>query len=125
MAEFTEVIKQAQRMHYAHASDNDRCPDCPLDCEDGACMLDLNRSFDLREVESRIMDWAKEHPAPMYPTWKEWQDSMFPNADARIRPCLFVPKNPVECIYMKCSECVNRPIPAEIAEKLGIKPKEI
>ena len=45
------------------------------------------------------MEWAEAHPEPEYPTWVEWFNSM----------------GGVDC---------GEPIPADIAEKLGIKPKE-
>ena len=51
------------------------------------------------EFERRVMEWAEAHPEPKYPTWVEWFNSM----------------GGVDC---------GEPIPADIAERLGIKPKE-
>jgi hypothetical protein len=60
------------------------------------------------DMELRIMAWAAEHPEPVYPTWGEWlntygvvSDNFFSNAK------------------------MLDPIPADIAEKLGVKPKEV
>lgn len=67
------------------------------------------------------MDWAAEHPETRYPTWKEWSDSTFPDAYVQIAPCAFMA---CPIIDKKCSksECLNIPIPEDIAKKLGIQP---
>lgn len=129
MTEFTEVIKQRNRIceHYTK-SGTQPCQGvfCPLHGKEWVCDFTwYNKDVSLDELDNRVMSWAKEHPEPVYPTWEEWQNSMFPNANVRILPCWFVPKNPAACNTLaNCSECRGRPIPAEIAEKLGIKSKE-
>ena len=50
------------------------------------------------EFERRVMEWAARHPKPVYPRWSEWLDAMGYD--------LFFH------------------IPADIAEKLGVRPKE-
>lgn len=75
-------------------------------------------------LECIIMAWAAEHPEPRYPTWNEWQDSTFPNRSRDVSPCEFDDASRFNCALMKCDECMNEPIPADIAEKLGIKPIE-
>lgn len=62
MAEFTEVMRQAKRMHDMYNRGGYSCADCPLDCSDGRCMLDFDDKFKPEEVECYIMDWAAEHP---------------------------------------------------------------
>ena len=75
------------------------------------------------DAERIVMDWAAENPEPRYPTWKEWQDTNFPNNDALMRPCIFESEEYFECkLEIDCEKCMNKPIPADIAEKLGIKP---
>jgi hypothetical protein len=73
--------------------------------------------------EERVMKWAAEHPEPAYPTWEEWGKEWkqkFPEAETV--PCI--------SLFMKadcgesCESCRQRPIPADIAAKLGIKPLE-
>lgn len=122
MAEFMEVMRQARRLCAAHGG---MCNyrNCPLD-NGKECRLNIDLdSENYNELECIIMDWAKENPEIVYPTWKKWQNSMFPNADVNIRPCWFIPKNPIECsTFANCSGCIDQPIPAEIAKKLGIKP---
>ena len=69
------------------------------------------------------MDWAAEHPEPVYPNWEEGWRQIFP--DAKYTPCpgnfgikYIVP----DCAYRVCTDCKSSPMPAEVAEKLGIKP---
>lgn len=69
-----------------------------------------------------IMQRAAEHPEPRYPTWMEWQKANFPDAQVALFPCNFARchKN-----FSGCFECDfyrESAIPADIAQKLGIKP---
>ena len=74
-------------------------------------------------IEKHIMQWAAEHPEPVYPTWKEWRDKNFSNNDAPMWPCTFETKEYLKCKnFIRCEQCINTPIPAHIAAKLGIKP---
>lgn len=125
MAEFQEVIRQARRMCERYSS---TCEDCPLSDSD-YCVISIDLAeFDTCEFESKIMQWAAEHPEPQYPTWEEWQNENFPDAGVRIRPCEFMSEDKwllnSGCDCVLCDDCYRRRIPAEIAEKLGIKPKE-
>lgn len=96
--EFQEVIYQQARMccYYEDCSDG-----CPLNGSK-YCMV-LNAEVNKKEiakVEKSILEWAKEHPEPIYPTWYEWLCSIG--------------------AWNKAGD----PIPANIAVKLGIRPKE-
>lgn len=121
MAEFTEVMRQAKRMCTAHGGMcNSR--NCPLDNGE-ACRLAADQDGeDYSDVERIIMAWAAEHPVPRYPTWWEWQHSMFPDANANMYPCSFLSYKESGCTGSVCDECCKRQIPADIAAKLGIKP---
>lgn len=123
MAEFTEVMRQAKRMCAAHGGMcNSR--NCPLDNGE-ACRLAADQdNVDYNDVERIIMAWAAEHPAPRYPTWTEWQHSMFPDAGEKMEPCSFASVDKFGCAGLLCEECREQPIPADIAEKLGIMPIE-
>jgi hypothetical protein len=57
---------------------------------------------DPQKYETAIMSWAEEHPV-VYPTWGTWLGTKY---DYDLR----------EILYTN--------IPADIAEKLGIEPKE-
>ena len=90
------------------------------------CAFDyyVSDGVSLDEVERKIDAWAKKHPEPVYPTWSEWQNSIFIDGIKRILPCEFGSSNRFKCKEKTCYQCINEPIPADIAEKLGIKPKE-
>lgn len=66
------------------------------------------------KAEKIIMAWAADHPEPVYPTWVEYlvgigvipHEIRLETADALMDTHLL------------------KPIPADIAEKLGLQPKE-
>ena len=124
MAEFTYIMEQVRRICYEH-SDCEMCPLYKMHNSSG-CAFDYYVSDGVRldEVERKIDAWAKKHPEPVYPTWDEWQNSTFPDAGRHILPCEFESKNRFKCKEKTCYQCIAEPIPADIAEKLGIKPKE-
>ena len=63
-------------------------------------------------------------PGLIYPSWIEWWKTTFPDADKdSICPRQFLSRETSGCWDLRCTECENRPIPAEIAAKLGVKPK--
>ena len=122
MAEFQEVMRQAKRMCKEFGND---CAGCGL--ASSHCPLGhIPQNWDgvnFANVERIVMNWAENHPEPRYPTWKEWQDTNFPNNDALMRPCIFESEEYFNCKQeIGCEKCMNNPIPADIAEKLGIKP---
>ena len=124
MAEFTEVMRQARRMCAAHGG---MCSanNCPLDSEEAdACrLLPDHAGEDYGDVEHAIMDWAKEHPEPVYPTWEEGWRQIFPDAIYAPCPdCFGVEYKVPECAHLNCAVCKSSPMSAEVAEKLGIKP---
>lgn len=121
MSEFTDVMRQARRMCKAQED----CESCPLwNTANFFCKLDTTCYSDDSAIENIIMQWAAEHPEPVYLTWREWQNSTFPDAHTPIRPCEFGSRNRFKCDGKTCYECKLEPIPADIAERLGIKPKE-
>ena len=124
MSEFTEVMKQAKRM--CKAFGDGHCSECPIgDANVLECGITVTSEMDCKEVERRVMQWAAKHPEPVYPTWDEWQNSVFPDAEIDITPCAFGSIDRLNCfLENRCSTCKEQQIPADIAEKLGIKPKE-
>lgn len=93
MPEFQDTMKQWRRICKAH----EHCISCPL----RGCSPDpyLRTDAEIATLEGTIMRWAEEHPEPVYPTWQEWFDTFDEGID------------------------VDEPIPADIAEKLGLEPK--
>lgn len=129
MAEFVEVMRQAHRMCRECG-----CADCPMLDVDALnkCNLIFGKEYtpeDLLNIEQRIVQWAKENPEPQYPTWKEWVATCFPTAKETLCPQSFMSEdewarhvNGRKCGQLSCDECINTPIPADIAKKLGINP---
>lgn len=104
MAEFQEVMRQFGRM-CAEAG----CSRCPLHDRDGTTDGCSMAKFinEPKIIEDKIVEWAAEHPEPVYPTWYRWLIMMGAVGS-------------VEDLFSD----LQRPIPADIAERLGIKPKE-
>lgn len=122
MAEFTEVMRQAKRMCAANGG---MCGarNCPLDNGETCRLLPDYDGEDYNELERIIIDWARKHPEPVYPSWEEGWRQLFP--DAKYTPCpnSFGNKYMVrDCKYLICTDCKSSPMPAEVAEKLGVKP---
>ena len=123
MAKFTEVMRQARRM--CESFRDGHCSECPIgNANSLECGITVTSEMDCKEVERRVMQWATEHPAPVYPTWREWQNSTFPDAHKFVKPCEFGRRDRFKCKEKTCYQCISEPIPEDIAERLGIKPKE-
>ena len=121
MSEFTDVMRQARRMCKAQED----CESCPLwNTANFFCKLDTACYSDDSAIESIVMQWAAKHPETVYPTWREWQNSTFPDAYGDISPCEFGNRDRFNCAGNTCDKCMEQQIPSDIAEKLGIKPKE-
>ena len=100
-----------------------KCPAEKLRSANGVCLVRRIAKVDNCEEQIEgLRAWAKEHPEPRYPTWAEWQHSMFPDASVKMMPCSFTSNDKLGCRGLICLECRKQPIPADIAEKLGIKP---
>lgn len=116
--EFSEVMKQVHRMCMTYLGNY--CQHCPLCDENENCEMDAfsEKSFDAQAMESTIMDWAKKNPEPVYPSWRDGWKQFCPEAMAIPCPKAFG----VKCENTVCSYCLNQPMTAEAAERLGIKP---
>lgn len=103
------------------------CEKCPMNKMRGknnVCLIRrLLKVDNCEEQIEGLRAWAAEHPVPRYPTWREWQKSTFPGATASVLPCSYVSRTDLGCCGV-CDICRNKPIPADIAAKLGIKPIE-
>lgn len=126
MAQFSEVMRQAKRMCEAFRDGN--CSKCPIgNANVLECGITVTSEMDCEELERRVMQWAAEHPEHVYPSWNEWYKKSFQDAyyDGN-RMCPMIFGDGENCnSESDCDKCRDRPIPAEIAEKLGIKPKEV
>lgn len=122
MSEFTEIMRQAKRLCAAHGG---MCNmrNCPLDDGEACRLLPDHGGEDYNKLERIIMDWAKEHPEPVYPSWEEGWKQLFPESSGTPCPANYGKKyRNICCVNVLCVNCKQRPIPAEVAEKLGIKP---
>lgn len=123
MAELWEVTRNAHRMCDAYD-----CDHCPITYESVLCALASDKDLTygvIKKFESKVMQWAKDHPEPRYPTWEEWHTKNFPDVIGNLTPCTFAPISELRCAETNCRACRSRPIPADIAKKLGIRPKEV
>ena len=104
MAEFVDVLRQFDRMCKSNAG----CFNCPLHEPDGVSDRCSIGAFinDSERIEREVMSWAAEHPEPVYPTWGQYFRRYY------------------GLEYCKGHEMLLENIPADIAEKLGIEPKE-
>jgi len=99
VAEFSEVMRQWRRFCKSH----NNCGECEFDGK-GICGEAHLTDIPYADIELRIMAWAAEHPEPVYPTWAEYLMHTYQDVSyARI---------------------LGETIPADIAEKLGVEPKE-
>ena len=115
MAEYNDVIKQFKRMCWYYSRDKVQksCPMCTSypNCNIGQC-----RKIAFEEPEhfaATVMQWAAEHPEPQYPTWWEWLENMGIVSKAKSESSKFFD-----------TTRMYDNIPADIAQKFGIEPKE-
>ena len=121
MAEFVEVIKKYNKMCNYYDCCEHGCPLYEFNPETSidSCLRMVKRRP--TDVEKLIINWSE----PQYPTWNEWQSMMFPNNMQDICPRVFGSNEEVNCTCPpNCKQCRNQPIPARIANKLRISPKE-
>lgn len=114
MGDFVQTMKDWRRMCMAMEKlrPYDSCCGCPLEgygCP--AIYEEDSNHMDYADVEKNVMSWAAEHPEPVYPTWEQFIAEMYLRS-GRTK-------------YHSIAEWeINERIPADIAQKLGIEPKE-
>ena len=114
MAEYQEVIHNWRRMCNAVQDSNMNkvghgwCDNCPIknECWSNQAVASVAERRMLC-VEPIIQKWAAEHPEPVYPSWVEW-----------FRQMKMIPPEQ-KCFHTWLLE----PMPADIAQKLGIEPR--
>ena len=119
IAAFNFTMNQWRRMCNYYADKYTRCSnDCPiLSVYEEGCGAIYENEFAYKvsyaELENLVIEWAKENPEPVYPTWKEVCKELG-------LVTVSVDSNG----YKKTTYNWEKQIPAEIARKLGVKPKE-
>ena len=113
MAEFIDVMRQWGRYCKGYTDNhNDDCSGCPFEIN-GSCNSYAKDNAEYAEqIEKHVMAWAAEHPEPVYPTWLKWLEQMG------------LIKVYINSTMLGTNCAIYEPIPADIAQKLGIQPKE-
>ena len=133
MSDFVQTMKDWRRMCAAYSTDDDDCcKGCPvLDYRDHGCSAIFEMDVvDWKKYENAIAKWAAEHPEPVYPTWGEWLMEQMVIAE-RMRPKYdytngeYTDELERTGEYIAIDSEMKKQIPADIAEKLGIEPKEM
>jgi hypothetical protein len=121
---FQEVMRQYKRMCCGKA-----CSDCDfykfkMSLNHQMACLRFLKEYPV-EAEALVMNWATEHLEPVYPTWREYLQEQgildveyIPAASSTTSTS----KSYVQTV--KTLAPFYRPIPADIAQKLGLQPKE-
>lgn len=105
---FQEVMRQwvrARKATKCRDEENSVLAVYPLEAYDDTLIAD---------IEKHVMQWAAENPEPVYPSWYAWLANM------NVVPIELLPDQAV----MVTDIGLLKKIPADIAEKLGIEPKE-
>lgn len=107
MADFVQMLKDWKRMCNA-MTEMDGCEDCPIvkNTHAARCGDMPGEMQDVESIVREVEKWAAEHPEPVYPSYLEVFDWAHKKTWAEIKNIL------------------ANPIPADIAQKLGIEPKE-
>ena len=128
MADFVQTMKNWRRMCKAQDElRGDRaCYGCPLESYGCPSIYDDVDNADYADVENKVNAWAAEHPEPVYPTWREWLIKLgIVSFEPDFRALLDAsPTTLANTVRAYINEEGSKPIPADIAQKLGIEPKE-
>ena len=129
MAEFEYIMRKANRMCDTQTICN---KECPVYMHGNCCVSTRGRGIggeiDYTSVAKAVIDWAKDHPEPMYPSWRDAWEQLFPGVITGVCPLMCVTGGLRDKYYtdcksgLTCDKCKKTPIPAEIAKNLGIKP---
>ena len=89
------------------------CCDCRLE-DFGCAIYDDEGEKDYSIVEREVSAWAAENPEPVYPTWGEWliKQGILKAGTTTMHGITWQP----------VGDNLFEPIPANIAEKLDLKP---
>ena len=122
MADFVQTMKDWRRMCKTYTTNDDSCCEgCPVvDYNEHGCgaIFEMDDSTDWQRYEGAIAAWAAEHPGPVYELWGEW----FEKRGDLIRG--WHNATNIQWIAKTFGRLMCTPIPADIAQKLGLQPKE-
>ena len=118
MAEFQEVMRQWGRYCKGYTENhNDDCDGCPFEINGSCNSYAKDNAQYAEQIEKHVMAWAAEHPEPVYELWGEW----FEKRGDLIRG--WHNATNIQWIAKTFGRLMCTPIPVDIAQKLGIEPK--
>ena len=128
--DLADGLKQLSRMCGKYSY----CVNCPLRGAGFCAVEKQDRRVNANERAAAIIEkWAEENPEQqVYPTWGEWLEQQgicfssltnYSYVDGITIPKVFNYQIEGKTAFM-CGDKVNEPIPADIAQKLGLEPKE-
>lgn len=126
MSEFTKTMQDWRRMCNAFVKqyDNDCCKYCKLDHLKSCGAIWEIEEGTYGNIAETVDAWAAENPGPVYPTWAEWMaEQRLAEYKGRVIHERRENGNYVTKVEAVLSKAAYKPIPADIAEKLGLKPK--
>ena len=123
MSDFAQIMHDWRRMCKAYTTEEDACVGCPLEhITEHGCGAIFEEEFadvaDWAYLDETVSVWAERNPEPIYPTWGEW----FIERGDLIGGWKNI-KN-IDALRARAAEVFDMTIPADIAEKLRIVPKE-
>ena len=124
MADFVQTMKDWARMCASIQGGIAKCDNCPL--FKVLCQYKPNEKVDLAGDEKIIEKRDEDNPEPVYPTWAEWLNSAGLTKHDTGQFCVRMPNQysyEVKEVDI-LNEAAYKPIPADIAEKLGIEPQK-
>lgn len=123
MSNFIQTMRDWKRMCKSMGQEDEysACDKCKL--RSFECPPIYERECDGADwglVEKVVTAWAAENPEPKYPSWAEWLISIGAFGSLKETEHDYTK---TEILY-RMRDMMFEPIPAEIAEKFGIEPKE-
>ena len=113
MTDFVQTMRDWSRMC---RSQGDNCTGCDMwkkSLSGGLCFCvkDEYSEEAIKAAEKIVTEWAAEHPEPKYPIWGKYLEKIIPHESGET--------------FLTFAICaMQQPIPADIAQKLGIEPME-
>lgn len=120
---FQEVMKQWKRWCESHGG---RIFDDEMKATAKIDNPFLYAMENAKDVESSVMSWAENNPEPVYPTWAEWLTTQ--GVLEKAREIFVEPYGSESFICYKAhfdGENMDKPIPPDVAQKLGVKPLNV
>lgn len=122
---FAQIMHDWQRMckYFDEHYHEDCCHICPI--QNCGAIWEMEDTTDWGEIEEIVNTWSAEHPEPKYPSWREYLKKIGLIDEQHIQFQEYSPNN----VYYKTeknaailNEKANQPIPAKIADVLGLEP---